>query len=82
MKDYNPPKNKDIKDAALTIPLLSEPLAHLLDTLITPSLEKRRDEWLEEVGQCILDHENKISSLESLRLNEHFIDIAIEASRI
>jgi hypothetical protein len=90
VEDYNSPKNKDKKDKALVvaksitslIPIVGAPANELLDLIITPSLQNRRDKWLEDVGQSLRDHENRISSLESLLSNDHFIDIAMEASRI
>lgn len=90
MEKYIPPKAPDEKDYALaaakagvaSIPVVGAALNELLAILIAPSLEKRRSEWMKEVGQGLLDIENRLSSLEDLQSKESFVDIAIEASRI
>ena len=90
MEKYVPPKNLDKKDYALTaaraglgsIPIAGAGLTELLAILITPSLDKRKYEWMTEVGQGLRDVESRLSSLEDLQLKDNFIDVAIEASRI
>ncbi|MDL2271668.1 hypothetical protein LJC23_01375 [Desulfovibrio sp. OttesenSCG-928-I05] len=90
MEKYVPPKDSDRKDYALaavkaavgSIPVAGAALNELLSVLVAPSLEKRKSQWMEEVGQGLRDIESKLSSLEDLQSKENFIDIAIEASRI
>lgn len=90
MEQYVPPKDSDRKDYALaavkaavgSIPVAGAALNELLSVLVAPSLEKRKSQWMEEVGQGLRDIESKLSSLDDLQSKENFIDIAIEASRI
>ena len=90
MEKYVHSKNLDKKDCALaaakaavgSIPLAGVALSELLAVIITPSLEKRKSEWMEEIGQGLRDIESRLSSLEELQLKESFVDIAVEASRI
>jgi hypothetical protein len=90
MEKYVPPKDSDKKDYALaaakaavgSIPVAGAALNELLSILVTPSLDKRKSEWMEEVGQGLRDIESKLSSLAELQSKESFVDIAVEASRI
>lgn len=87
---YEPPQrdNGDIAYAVSravvsSIPLVGASAVELLQILITPSLEKRRDEWMKEVGQSLRALEqNKGVRLEELQSNETFIDIVLQASQI
>jgi len=89
-KTYQPPE-KSIGDAAHTvaraglglIPIAGTAANELLNTIITPPLEKRRDEWMRLVGESLLKIEKEMGIvLETLRSNENFIDAAIRASLI
>lgn len=90
MRKYDPPKDSDKKDYALaaakagvgSIPVAGAALNELFAILVTPSLEKRKSEWMKEVGQGLRDIESRLSSLEYLKSKEGFVDIAVEASRI
>lgn len=80
----------DKKDYALaltkagvgSIPIVGALLAEILPLIVTPSLEKRRSEWMQEVGKGLRDIESKLPSLEYLQSKDNFIDAAVEASRI
>ncbi|OEU67006.1 MAG: hypothetical protein BA867_05115 [Desulfobacterales bacterium S5133MH16] len=55
----------------------------LLNYLITPPLEKRRNEWLDALGTRLVELEKeKGISLEDLKENDEFIDIVIQATQI
>lgn len=90
MNKYDPPTTRDKNDyiiaatkAAIgSIPIVGAAANELLGILVSPSLEKRKHEWMVNVGSGLLEVENKIASLASLQLKESFIDVAIEASRI
>ncbi len=66
-----------------TIPVVGAAATELLNAIVTPSLEKRRNQWMEEVGEALRVLEEKMDIvLESLQKNEGFIDVAIEASQM
>jgi len=87
---YSPPRKRDAKDYMVAaaraglalIPDVGGVASALLGFLVTPSLEKRKSKWMTEVGQALLDIENRLDSLENLQSKEGFIDVAIEATRI
>jgi hypothetical protein len=73
--DFKPPK-AGIGDAAHaiaraglgTIPLAGAAATELLNAIITPPLERRRNEWMKEVGEALrsLEEQNGIN-LEELQ---------------
>ncbi len=65
------------------IPIAGAPIAELLGIIVSPPLEKRRREWMEEIGNRLheLEREKKVN-LETLRSDPKFIDTVIEATRI
>ena len=66
-----------------TIPVVGAAATELLSAIVTPPLEKRRNQWMEEVGDALRTLEKKMGIvLESLQENEEFIDVAIEATQI
>ncbi len=65
------------------IPYAGAAARELLNLIVTPSLEKRRNQWMEEIGKGLGALEEKMGViLESLQENDGFIDTAIEATRI
>lgn len=85
------PKEKSLGDLAYVsakvifskIPLVGAPAAELLSLIVTPPLEKRRTEWLENVGAKLKELEDKKSiSLDDLRDNEAFIDMVLQATQV
>ena len=57
--------------------------AELLQYLLTPPLEKRRQKWMEEVGQVLRNLENNRGvNLEELQSNETFVDTVLQATQI
>lgn len=65
-----------------SIPYLGAPAAEIFNLIITPSLEKRRTKWMEEVAEAlrILEQQNKII-FEELSQNETFINSVLHASQ-
>lgn len=56
----------------------------LFSLVITPSLEKRRDKWIESIAQELKGLEEKIEGfkIENLAENESFVSILIKASQV
>ncbi len=77
-----------VKDVAHTIAktvlgvITTGGASELFNTLIKPSIEKRRIKWMEEVAEGLRKLEkNKGIRLEDLQSNEPFIDATIKASQ-
>lgn len=65
------------------IPVAGAAATELLNAIVAPSLEIRRNKWMEEIGQALRVLEEKMGIvLESLQQNEEFIDVVLEATRI
>ena len=65
------------------IPIAGSPLIEILNMIVTPSLQKRRDEWFEELGEKLTKLESKgYLSLEDLQENDIFIDISMKATEL
>jgi len=87
---YKPPKfNTGDATHAVTraglgvIPFAGTAAIELLNVIVTPPLEKRRNQWMEEIGKGLATLEERMGVvLESLQANDGFIDTAIEATRI
>lgn len=64
------------------IPLAGAATSELLHLIVTPPLEKRRIEWMTEVGERLTKLEEKLSfNLENLRENEIFIDTVLQTTQ-
>ncbi len=88
-KNYEPPK-REPRDVAYaiaragisSIPIAGAAATELLQLLLSPPLEKRRDEWMKTMGQALLDLENNRGiKLEDLQTNEAFISVVMHASQ-
>jgi hypothetical protein len=83
---------EDKKDAAYTalkaalsaIPYIGGPVAELLKYVIAPPIDKRRDDWLENIAYRLYECEKKIESFKvnDLRGNDLFITIFLNATAI
>ncbi len=64
------------------IPVAGSAAAELFKAVMTPPLDKRRNEWMDDVGQRLqrLEKERDIS-LEDLKNNDEFIDAVMSASQ-
>jgi len=85
------PQNKSVGDAANSllrsglgmIPLAGAPAVELLNYLVTPPLEQRRNEWFTQIGERLKDLEEKQGiPLEGLRDDQTFIDIVMQATQV
>ena len=87
---YTPPEKSagDVVHAVAraglgTIPVVGAAATELLTVIITPPLEKRRSEWMAEIGDALRKLEEQMGVvLESLQTNDQFVDVAVAASQI
>ncbi len=65
------------------IPYAGAAATELLNAVITPPLERRRQLWMEEIGNGLRELEEKMGVvLEQLQENDGFIDAALVASQL
>lgn len=64
------------------IPVVGGPAVELFQLLIQPPLEKRRTEWMAEVGEKLRELEVKGLKLEDLQKNEEFVSAVMHASHV
>jgi len=66
------------------IPVVGGPIKELFNSLITPPLVKRRDDWVESIAKRLQELEKEASGfkLESLKENENFITVVTYATTI
>ncbi len=87
-----PPNKKTFGDARYeisraiisAIPAVGGPLQALFENIFTTPLNKRRQEWLEELASVIDELQKKAENLtpEKLSQNEMFVTAALQASQI
>lgn len=83
----NKDKKKDISYAIAkaglgSIPLVGAVASELLQLIVTPPLEKRRSEWMEQIGQKLKTlEENQSIDLNDLQENEIFIDVVLQCTQ-
>src|SRR5262245_56235269 len=90
MANKHPVPKRSVGDAAHAIakaglsavPVVGGPAVELFQYLIQPPLEKRRDEWMASIGEAISELESKGLDIESLRDNEQFVSVVMQASQI
>lgn len=86
MDEINKTTGKDIVYAAVkagvgSVPLIGSAASELLGLLVTPPIEKRRAEWMNDVGQRIKELEKSGRlDLNSLADNEQFVDTVLQAT--
>ncbi len=87
--DHSPPKptkgdaaHAIVRAGLGAIPVAGATATELLNAIVTPPLERRRQEWMERIGNALrkLEEERGIS-LEDLKKNDVFLDIALQASQ-
>lgn len=64
------------------IPIVGSPAAELFQLIIQPPLEKRRGEFMTQVGEKLQELEAKGIKLEELQKNEEFVSTVMHASQI
>ncbi len=65
-----------------SIPVVGASASELFQKLITPPLEKRRQQWMESIAEGLRKLESKqLLSIEELAMNDGFIDVVMTASQ-
>jgi hypothetical protein len=88
MSDIDKTSKGDILYAAVkaglgSIPVLGSAATELFGLVVTPPLDKRRQEWMNDVAEKLkLLEENKQLDFSSLSQNEQFIDTITQATSI
>ena len=89
MNEY--PTELDAKDKALStvktltsaVPYIGAPAVELLNAIVTPSLQKRRDKWFQDIGERLEKIEGKQNGiLEQLADNDIFVDISLKTTEL
>ncbi len=65
------------------IPIVGAPAAEIFALIVTPSYERRRDEWIESIGNGLKELAQKVEGfrIEELSQNETFITTVTHASQ-
>ncbi|MGV8057786.1 MAG: hypothetical protein AB2L12_07175 [Smithellaceae bacterium] len=72
-----------VKAGISSVPIFGGAASEIFNALITPPIEKRRNEWMEEISHIIYKLENNYNvETSSLRDNPEFIDIVIKATQV
>jgi hypothetical protein len=87
-----PPSEKTVGDAAheigkavlSVVPAAGGPLVALFENIFTAPLNKRRQQWLEDLANVVSDIQEKLNGVtpEMLSQNEMFVTAALQASQI
>ena len=64
------------------IPIVGGPAVELFQNVIQPPLEKRRSEWMVQVGEKLQELEAAGLKLEDLQTNDEFVSAVMHASQI
>jgi len=70
------------KSGLSAIPVIGGAAVELFQNVVQPPLEKRRVEWMAQVGEKLQELEEKGFNLETLQENEQFISAAMYASQL
>lgn len=71
-----------IKAGLGSIPIAGAAASELMQMIVTPPLEKRREKWMEEIGNRIKDLENNSQlNLMSLQDNHIFLDVVLQTTQ-
>lgn len=70
-----------VKGGFGAIPIIGSLAAEIFGLVVTPPLDKRRAEWMNEVTEKLKELENKkVIDFEELQSNEQFIDVVLQAT--
>ena len=70
-----------VKGGIGTIPLIGSLATEIFGLIVTPPLEKRRAEWMNEIAEKLKQlEENKMIDFKELQNNEQFIDVVLQAT--
>lgn len=65
------------------IPIAGAAASELLPLIVTPPMERRRENWMSEVGERLLELEKESGiDLEKLQENEIFIDVVLHSTQL
>jgi hypothetical protein len=65
------------------IPVAGGAAVELFQFIITPPIEKRRNEWMKEIGEAVQNlKQSKGIDIEQLKSNDVFVDTLLQASQI
>lgn len=71
-----------IKAGLSAIPMIGGPATELFQHVVQPPLDRRRQEWMNSIGEKLLQLESQGLDLAALRDNEEFISAVMQASQI
>lgn len=72
-----------VKGGLGAIPVVGSLATEIFGLIVTPPLEKRRAEWMNEIAAKLKElEENKIINFEELQNNEQFIDVVLQATTL
>ena len=73
-----------VKAGLSAVPMVGSPANELLSLVISPSLERRRDKWIESIAEALNILEEQIAGfkIENLCQNELFISTVMKASQV
>lgn len=73
-----------VKAGLSAIPIIGGPVSELLSLVVTPSLVKRRDKWIESIAKALKELERHIEDfkIENLRENDSFVSAVMYASGV
>lgn len=90
-KDTGYPQEKNIDDSIVDsfkvgvslVPFFGAPVVELMNMLVTPVLQERRNKWFQELGERVnkLEEDGKVTYDELIK-DDTFIDISIKATEI
>lgn len=69
-----------VKAGLSTLPVVGGPAVELFQFLVQPPLERRRNEWMQSVGEKLQELEAQGLNLEDLQQNEQFVSAVMQAS--
>jgi hypothetical protein len=72
-----------VKGGLGTIPVIGSLATEIFGLIVTPPLEKRRAEWMNEIAEKLKAlEEKKVVDFDELSINEQFIDVVLQATTL
>jgi hypothetical protein len=69
-----------VKAGLSAVPLVGGPAVELFQYVVQPPIERRRQEWMTQIGERLQELEAKGLDIEALQNNEKFITAVLQAS--
>lgn len=85
LEKYSPPGTgpADYVHSLAKMLALGAGAGDLFDHIVGPPIERRRREWMQEVGEALARLESEgVITLEELRSDEEFVSVLVQASRV